>query len=68
MTAGAVMQREMEEQPAVLRGLLDRRDQIAHLLSPLLPRPLRGIVLLARGSSDNAATHGRYVLEAAARV
>jgi glutamine---fructose-6-phosphate transaminase (isomerizing) len=30
-----------------------------------LPATLRGIVLVARGSSDHAAVYGRYVLEAA---
>lgn len=65
---GHRMQEEMAAQPAVLRRLVARRDRIAEDIRGCLPRPLRGIVLVARGSSDNAAVHGRYVLEAAARV
>lgn len=65
---GEQMDAEMAEQPAVLRALGGRRAEVAELLRQVVPRPLRGIVLVARGSSDNAAVHGRYLLEAAARV
>lgn len=65
---GRQMRAEMAEQPDVLRRLVDRHDDLARRLREVLPDPLRGIVLVARGSSDNAATHGRYVLEAAAGV
>lgn len=60
---GARMRHEIAEQPRVLRGLVDRRREIADLVDRVRPRPLRGVVLLARGSSDNAAVFGRYVLE-----
>lgn len=59
--AGARMAAEMAEQPAVLRRLVSRRDEVAASLVP--PRRLRGVVLVARGSSDNAAVWGRYLLE-----
>lgn len=65
---GEQMRAEMAEQPRVLRGLVERRDELTELVRRTAPEPLRGIVLVARGSSDNAAVHGRYVLEAAAGV
>ena len=67
MTEGTLMAAEMDEQPAVLRDLERRRGDIAAALEPLLARPLAGVVIIARGSSDHAAIYGRYVLELAAR-
>ena len=72
MTAGSVMAAELAEQPEVLDRLVRRhvadRDQVA---AALPGRPgsgaLAGTVLLARGSSDNVAVYGRYLIELAAR-
>jgi glutamine---fructose-6-phosphate transaminase (isomerizing) len=62
---GAQMQAEMAEQPAVLSQLIERREEIAARVRPLAdPAPV-GVILVARGSSDNAAIYGRYVLELA---
>ena len=59
------MAAEMAEQPRVLSGLLARRAEIHAGVRPLAdPRPA-GVVLVARGSSDNAAIYGRYLLELA---
>jgi glutamine---fructose-6-phosphate transaminase (isomerizing) len=66
--SGERMHAEMAEQPEVLRRLTSRRDEVAELVRRTLPEPLRGIVLVARGSSDNAAMHGRYLLETTAQV
>lgn len=62
---GGVMAREMEEQPAALRALLARRVELLARVRDAMPRQgrLRGVVLIARGSSDNAALYGRYLLE-----
>lgn len=60
------MAAEMAEQPAVLAGLLHRREDLVAGARAVLPERLNGIVLVARGSSDHAAVYGRYVLEAAA--
>lgn len=65
---GEQMLKEMAEQPTVLRALGERRGEIAELLRHTVPSRLRGIVLVARGSSDNAAVHGRYLLEVATQV
>jgi glucosamine--fructose-6-phosphate aminotransferase (isomerizing) len=55
----------MAEQPAVLSRLFDRAGEIAATLRSVLPDPLGGIALLARGSSDHAGLYGRYLLESA---
>ena len=67
MTLGAAMSAEMAEQPARLAALLGQADAIAGRLREVLPEPLAGTVLIARGSSDHAATTGRYLLELATR-
>lgn len=61
------MAREMAEQPRVLAALLERRDEIRAMVRRVLPEHLCGITLVARGSSDNAASYGRYLLEIVAR-
>jgi glutamine---fructose-6-phosphate transaminase (isomerizing) len=61
------MAREMAEQPEVIGALLGRREAFAERLRAIAPEPLTGVILIARGSSDNAAIYGRYVLEAALR-
>lgn len=63
--AGAHMLREMAEQPSVLERLLERRTDLHAAITDACPDSLRGIILLARGSSDHAALFGRYVLETA---
>lgn len=60
------MAAEMAEQPTVLGQLIARRDELISTVRSVVPDDLRGIVLLARGSSDHAAVYGRYVLELAA--
>jgi glucosamine--fructose-6-phosphate aminotransferase (isomerizing) len=65
---GAQMTAEMAEQPRVLTALAARRPElIAEVREALGAAPPAGIVLVARGSSDNAAVFGRYVLELATR-
>jgi glutamine---fructose-6-phosphate transaminase (isomerizing) len=61
------MAREMAEQPEVIGALLGRRHEFASRLRAIAPERLVGVLLIARGSSDNAAVYGRYVLEAALR-
>ena len=61
------MAAEMAEQPAVLERLVARRAAVAGEVRAVIPRRLCGITLVARGSSDNAALYGRYILEMASR-
>jgi glutamine---fructose-6-phosphate transaminase (isomerizing) len=62
---GTWMAVEMGEQPARLRHLIGRSDAIVERVRAVAPVPLNGITIVARGSSDNAAVYGRYLLEAA---
>ncbi len=59
-TPGHLMAAEMAEQRAVLARLAERRAESVAVVRGALPEPLRGIVLVARGSSDHAAVYGRY--------
>jgi glucosamine--fructose-6-phosphate aminotransferase (isomerizing) len=61
------MSSEMAEQPGRLAALLAQADEVAGRVREVLPDRLAGTVLLARGSSDHAATTGRYLLELATR-
>ncbi|SDO21420.1 glutamine--fructose-6-phosphate transaminase [Nakamurella panacisegetis] len=62
---GAQVQLEMAEQPEVLARIVGRRTELHELVRSRLPSRLRGISLIARGSSDNVAVHARYLLELA---
>jgi glutamine---fructose-6-phosphate transaminase (isomerizing) len=57
------MRQEIEQQPAVLRDtietLLPRRDEVARLAADT-----RQVLLIARGTSDNAAVYGSYLIQA----
>lgn len=61
------MAREIAEQPAAARRTLDhllpQRERLRSLAAGR-----RRVLMVARGSSDNAAVYGRYLLEVAAGV
>ncbi|HKQ04484.1 MAG TPA: SIS domain-containing protein [Blastocatellia bacterium] len=60
----SLMLDEIAEQPAALRRTIEQeRDKVARLGAHLRGRDIDLIVLVARGSSDNAALFGRYLLE-----
>jgi glucosamine--fructose-6-phosphate aminotransferase (isomerizing) len=60
----SLMLSEIAEQPAALeRTIAEERSKIAKLGNTLKARDIDLIVLVARGSSDNAALFGRYLLE-----
>ncbi|HEY9232256.1 MAG TPA: SIS domain-containing protein [Blastocatellia bacterium] len=60
----SLMLDEIAEQPAALARTIEaERDKVARLGARLRARDLDLIVLVARGSSDNAALFGRYLLE-----
>src|SRR5918992_1985809 len=65
----SLMLAEIAEQPAALeRTIAEERGKIAKLGSSLKSRDIKLIVLVARGSSDNAALFGRYLLEIATGI
>jgi len=58
------MMEEIREQPKALRRTFDaERDHAADFKKFISKRSIRLIVLVARGTSDNAALFGRYLLE-----
>src|ERR687898_2762726 len=60
----SLMLAEIAEQPAALeRTIAEERVKIVKLGNVLKSRDIHLIVLVARGSSDNAALFGRYLLE-----
>jgi len=60
----SLMLQEIGEQPeALARTIQEERSKIARLGESLKQREIDLIVLIARGSSDNAALFGRYLLE-----
>jgi glucosamine--fructose-6-phosphate aminotransferase (isomerizing) len=60
----SLMLAEIQQQPAALERTIRREGRrIARFADSLEKRGIRLIVLVARGSSDNAALFGRYLLE-----
>lgn len=56
--------REIREQPEVLARFLERQAKnVARIAEILRARGLMHVVIAARGTSDNAATYGRYIFE-----
>src|SRR2546421_1591596 len=63
------MLQEIAEQPAALaKTISEERAKVARLGESLRRREIDLIVLVARGSSDNAALFGRYLLEITAGI
>ena len=60
----SLMLEEIYEQPqAVARAVEQEYSNVAGLVSELRDREIRHVVIAARGTSDNAATYAKYVLE-----
>jgi glucosamine--fructose-6-phosphate aminotransferase (isomerizing) len=66
---GHHMEQEIREQPQALARLLESEGrQVCSIAHRLRQDPPVAIVLVARGSSDNAALYGRYLFETLLRV
>src|SRR5438874_4596634 len=60
----SLMLQEIGEQPAALeKTIAEEREKIHRVAQSLIKRDIDLIVLVARGTSDNAALFGRYLLE-----
>jgi glucosamine--fructose-6-phosphate aminotransferase (isomerizing) len=59
---GRLMREEMAEQPEILARFAGRWDELVEQIRGAARRPA-GVAFLGRGSSDNAATLGRYAIE-----
>lgn len=63
------LEREITEQPDTLQTLLDQEmDNVQQVAAAIRARPPRFVVLVARGSSDNAARYGQYLFGALNRL
>jgi glutamine---fructose-6-phosphate transaminase (isomerizing) len=63
------LENEIREQPAAIERLLHVEQQsVANLARAIRARDIRYVVIAARGSSDNAATYGQYLLGALCRL
>jgi glucosamine--fructose-6-phosphate aminotransferase (isomerizing) len=63
------LEKEIFEQPAVLEKLAQNQAaHIAGIAEEIRRKNVSHIVLAARGTSDNAATYGRYLLESLAGI
>src|SRR5256714_8609095 len=60
----SLMLQEIGQQPAALeKTIAEEREKILRVAQSVIKRDIDLIVLVARGSSDNAALFGRYLLE-----
>jgi glucosamine--fructose-6-phosphate aminotransferase (isomerizing) len=60
---------EIHEQPAVIARLIsEESDSIARIADELRRRAIRYILIAARGTSDNAATYGKYLFASVLRL
>lgn len=65
----SILEQEIHEQPTVLRRLLtEGRVAAERAAARIRERDPRFVVIAARGSSDNAARYGQYLLGAANRL
>ncbi len=65
----SILQTEIHQQPEVLATLLEREDQTARrIAADLRRRDVRYVIIAARGTSDNAARYGQYLLGAVNRL
>jgi len=60
---GKVMEAEIAEIPAVFQTLLDNPAQFSDLQNHLIKSEIRSVLVLARGTSDNAAHFLKYLIE-----
>jgi len=64
----SLMLQEIQEQPAALEKTIQQEQKKVQALGRALQSRIDHIVLVARGSSDNAALFGRYLLEIATGI
>jgi glucosamine--fructose-6-phosphate aminotransferase (isomerizing) len=63
------LESEIREQPQALMALLDREAEKARrIAADLRARKIKYVIIAARGTSDNAARYGQYLLGAYNRL
>ena len=60
---GSIMEMEIASTPAVFRNIFAAKDQFDSIKNLLTEKKIRSILILARGTSDNAAHFLKYLIE-----
>ena len=60
---GAIMASEIAETPKVFKAILDNKDAFNSMKNVLVDEKIQSVLILARGTSDNAAHYLKYLIE-----
>jgi glucosamine--fructose-6-phosphate aminotransferase (isomerizing) len=60
---GAFMASEIAETPKVFKAILDNKDAFDSVKNVLIEQEIKSVLILARGTSDNAAHYLKYLIE-----
>ena len=60
---GAIMASEIAETPKVFKSILDNKDAFDAVKDVLVQEKIQSVLILARGTSDNAAHYLKYLIE-----
>ena len=60
---GAIMASEIAETPKVFKSILDHIDAFNSVKNVLVEEEIQAVLILARGTSDNAAHYLKYLIE-----
>ena len=60
---GAIMASEIAETPKVFTSILDSKNEFDSIKNVLVEEEIQSVLILARGTSDNAAHYLKYLIE-----
>lgn len=60
---GVIMASEIAETPRVFKAILDNKDAFNMVKDVLIEEKIQSVLILARGTSDNAAHYLKYLIE-----
>lgn len=60
---GAIMASEIAESPKVFKAILENKDAFDSVKNVLIDEKIQSVLILARGTSDNAAHYLKYLIE-----
>ncbi len=60
---GAIMASEIAETPKVFKAILGNKDAFESVKNVLVEQKIQSVLILARGTSDNAAHYLKYLIE-----
>lgn len=62
-TLGTIMASEIAETPKVFKAILDNKEAFNSVKNVLIDEKIQSVLILARGTSDNAAHYLKYLIE-----